>query len=105
LTSRASARTCERRRSRRLQMTRLVMFYGVVHKRLPFAKDFSKRHFGTRKNGCKKTNVNNQTLNETQRSYLNKWITPKNRHKTKGVISIQIKAWKNCLLNNGPSQT
>jgi hypothetical protein len=51
------------------RVPRLVMFYDAAHKRLPFANDFSKRHFGIRKKGCKTMKVNNQTLNETQRLY------------------------------------
>jgi hypothetical protein len=34
---------------------------NAAHKRLPFANDFSKRHFGIRKKGCKTIKVNNQT--------------------------------------------
>lgn len=86
-------------------MAQLVMFYGVAHKRFPFAKNFNKRHFGTRKNGCKKNECKQPDLKRDPKIVLKKWITPKNRHKTKGIISIQIKAWKNCLLNKGPSQT
>ncbi len=51
------------------KVPRLVMFYDSAHKRLPLANDFSKRHLGIRKKGCKKMKVNNQTLNETQRLY------------------------------------